>query len=66
MTLPLVSTLSDEQVETVSIPEDPDSVEPCPKCGSPDTWRGHRAGDFVLPECDYKVCQACGHQWDHK
>ena len=33
----------------------------CPACYSWKTHEAHHEGDAVAPECDYKVCEDCGH-----
>lgn len=38
----------------------------CPKCGSEEVSEQHHEGTFAVPECDYKQCDECGHQWDHE
>jgi len=42
------------------------AVEPCPRCGSDDTERRHHEATFAVPECDYKACNKCEHQWGHE
>ena len=37
----------------------------CPKCNSPNIGRFHHEGTFAIPECNYKRCEDCEHQWDH-
>jgi len=43
-------------------------IEPilCPLCNSSDITEGHHAGSFAVPECHYKQCQTCNHQWGHE
>jgi DNA-directed RNA polymerase subunit M/transcription elongation factor TFIIS len=38
-------------------------VEHCPKCDSDQVEILHRHGTFGLPECSYRECDCCGHQW---
>jgi hypothetical protein len=40
--------------------------QPCAACGSDQVSRGHHAGNALAPECDYNVCDQCGHQWGHE
>jgi hypothetical protein len=40
-------------------------VERCPKCGAEDVYDGHHEGTFSIPECTYKQCYVCHHQWGH-
>lgn len=37
----------------------------CPKCGSTDVRERHYYGSYYAPECNYKYCELCEHQWDH-
>lgn len=37
----------------------------CPECGGTDIGRGHHDGTTCgVPECDYKICETCGHKFD--
>lgn len=36
----------------------------CPKCHSTETELLHHEGDSGTPECYYKYCSDCTHQWD--
>jgi hypothetical protein len=38
----------------------------CPQCGSEQVDIHHHNGTFSVPECDYKQCDDCGHQWGHE
>jgi ssDNA-binding Zn-finger/Zn-ribbon topoisomerase 1 len=40
--------------------------EVCPKCGSDEILVVHRYASWTAPECDYKVCGKCDHQWGHE
>ncbi len=37
----------------------------CPKCEGLDTDLLHHTATFALPECHYRCCNECEHQWDH-
>ena len=37
----------------------------CTKCHSCDISEYHHEGNLAAPECTYKVCETCGHQWGH-
>ncbi len=41
-------------------------VELCPKCGAEDCSDQHHQSSFAVPECFYKECHICGHQWGHE
>lgn len=36
-------------------------LEPCPKCGAELTLFLHHEPSFAVPECDYRLCEVCGH-----
>jgi hypothetical protein len=40
-------------------------LEPCPECGSTEVEFRHHRANSLAPECDYKACLVCEHQWDH-
>lgn len=37
----------------------------CEECGSDETHDAHHEGDMSAPECHYRVCEECGHQFNH-
>ena len=37
----------------------------CQKCGSSNVLRRHHDGTAAVPECSFKECEDCYHQWDH-
>jgi hypothetical protein len=43
-----------------------DQVDTCPECGGHNVEKRHHAPTFAVPECDYKECEDCQHQWDHQ
>jgi DNA-directed RNA polymerase subunit M/transcription elongation factor TFIIS len=48
-------------------PTPQESADPvCPKCGSTEVLYRHHESSWGVPECDYKLCDACNHQWDHE
>lgn len=53
---------------TIALTEKPydnyEGAEKCPKCSSLDVLKCHHEATFAIPECDYKQCAECGHQWD--
>ena len=40
-------------------------VEHCPKCDSNEVEICHHAATFAVPECNYRHCTNCEHQWGH-
>ena len=40
-------------------------AEECPECNSIAVIEHHHQGDIRAPECTYKECEDCHHQWDH-
>lgn len=39
--------------------------EKCPKCQSVEVIKRHAEATFALPECFFKECEDCQHQWNH-
>ena len=37
----------------------------CPECGQSNILNRHHDGNIVTPECDFKECEDCGHQFGH-
>ena len=38
----------------------------CPDCGDAEQIVDcHHDGNMLAPECDYRHCNGCGHQWGH-
>ena len=42
------------------------SLPKCPECGSIDIYDYHHEADSLAPECNYKQCGKCNHQFDHQ
>lgn len=38
----------------------------CPSCGGRNFTTRHHHANFLAPECDYKHCEDCGHEWDRR
>lgn len=38
----------------------------CPECGGDEVEIQHYPGDYAVPECHYKTCSMCEHQWGHE
>ena len=37
----------------------------CPECGQSNILDRHHDGNMLAPECEFKECEDCGHQFGH-